>query len=84
LLLHDEYGNGKYMKKYNKDNFKKYIFLLNSDKLYLLGFYTIVNKKRKFIDCNKRIGKTLDDNYLYLFNKVKFTSPLQTVLLSSP
>lgn len=75
LLLHDEFGNGKYLKKYCNDNFLKYIFFLNSEKLYLLGFYTIMNNKRKFIDYNKRTGKTLDENYLYFFNRAKFTCP---------
>jgi hypothetical protein len=75
LLLHDEYGSGKYLKKYNMYNSEKYIFLQSSDKLYLLGIYTIVNKKRKFIDYTENKGKTLDDKYLFFFDRVKFTCP---------
>jgi hypothetical protein len=75
LLLHDEYGNGRYLKKYTRRNYQKYIFLQDSDKLYLLGFYTIVNKKRTFIDYNNKNGKTLAENYHYFFDRVKFVNP---------
>ncbi len=59
VILHDEYGNGKYL-TLNKKNTEKYVLILKNKKLYVIGKYTKVNKKVKYIDYN--VNKLLEDS----------------------
>lgn len=66
--LHDEFGNGKYLKKYSKHS-KKYVLLFDDNKLYISGIYISAGKSIKYIDYSKKTFNTNNDLNTVFFTK---------------